>query len=259
MLLAIDIGNTNTVFGLYDGETLLADWRMETHHHRMPDEWAAVLITLMEHRGYGLKDVEAAVCSSVVPPVTTSVGSMVEEYLHTEMLRVEPGTKTGVRVCVDNPREVGADRIVNTLAAHRRYGGPAIVIDFGTATTFDIVSPSGEYLGGAISPGLGIAADALFSYTAQLRRIELVPPRHPIGKNTVHAMQSGIVLGYIALSEGMIARLKADMGEFGQPIKVIGTGGLASLIAAHTGCIDIVDPNLTLEGLRMIYDLNREG
>jgi type III pantothenate kinase len=259
MLLAIDIGNTNTVFGLYDGDRLLADWRMETHHHRTPDEWAASIITLMQHRGYSFKDVEAVVCGSVVPPVTGAIGRMVQDYLNTEMLRVEPGTKTGVKVCVDNPREVGADRIVNTLAAHRQYGGPAIVIDFGTATTFDIVSPVGEYMGGAIAPGLGIAADALFKYTAQLRRIELVPPRHPIGKNTVQAMQSGVVLGYIALAEGMIARLKEEMGDTGTAIKVIGTGGLAPLIAAHTDCIDIVDPNLTLDGLRMIYDLNREG
>lgn len=259
MLLAIDIGNTNTVFGLYSGEKLLADWRMETHHHRMADEWAAALITLMSHVGYKLDDIEAAICSSVVPPVTTSIRRMVEEYLHTEMMQVEPGTKTGVRVCVDNPREVGADRIVNTLAAHARYGGPAIVIDFGTATTFDVVSPAGEYLGGAIAPGLGIASDALFRYTAQLRRIELVPPKHAVGKNTVHAMQSGVVWGYVSLAEGMIARLKADMGDFGTPIKVIGTGGLATLIASHTDCIDIVDQNLMLDGLRMIYELNREG
>lgn len=259
MLLAIDIGNTNTVFGLYDGETLVADWRMETHHHRMADEWAAVLITLMSHRGHKLEDIEAVVCASVVPPVTTSVRHMVDEYLHTAMLQVEPGTKTGVKVCVDNPREVGADRIVNTLAAHTRYGGPAIVIDFGTATTFDVVSPTGEYLGGAIAPGLGIASDALFRYTAQLRRVELVPPKHPVGKNTVHAMQSGVVWGYISLAEGMIGRLKEDMGDLGMPIKVIGTGGLATLIASHTDCIDIVDQNLTLDGLRMIYELNREG
>ncbi len=258
MLLAIDIGNTNTVFGLFSGENLVADWRMETHHGRMPDEWAAALITLMAHRGYNIKEIEAAVCSSVVPPVTTAIRRMVESYLHTDMLQVEPGTKTGVRVCVDNPREVGADRIVNTLAAHARYGGPAIVVDFGTATTFDVVSHAGEYLGGAIAPGLGIATDALFRYTAQLRRIELVAPKHAVGKNTVHSMQSGVVWGYISLTEGMLTRLKADMGEQPAAIKVIGTGGLAPLIAANTDCIDVVDQNLTLDGLRMIYDLNRE-
>lgn len=260
MLLAIDAGNTNTVFGLYDGEKLVADFRMETHHLRMPDEWAATIIALLGHRGYSLNDIQAAICASVVPPVTTALREMAHDYLHTDLMLVEPGIKTGVKVCVDNPREVGADRIVNTLAAHVRYGGPLIVIDFGTATTFDVVSPQGEYLGGAISPGLSIASEALFRYTAQLRRIELVPPKHPVGKNTVHAMQSGVVWGYISLAEGMIQRLKEDMGDFGgTQIKVIGTGGLAGLIAVHTDCIDIVDANLTLDGLRMIYELNREG
>src|SRR5256714_1053250 len=174
MLLAIDAGNTNTVLGLYDGESLVADWRMSTVHEKMADEWAATLITLMGHRGYTLADIDAAILSSVVPPVTTALREMAAEYLHTELLLVEPGIKTGVKINVDNPREVGADRIVNTLAAHVRYGGPAIIIDFGTATTFDVVSPDGEYLGGAIFPRLTIASDALFRLTSQLRRIELV-------------------------------------------------------------------------------------
>jgi type III pantothenate kinase len=258
MLLAIDVGNTNTVVGLFSGETLLADWRMATDHNKMPDEWAAILITLMAHRDHTLRDIDAAICSSVVPPVTTSIREMAEEYLHTRLLLVEPGIKTGVKVLVDNPREVGADRIVNTLAAHVRYGGPAIVIDFGTATTFDVVSPDGEYLGGAISPGLRVSSDALFRLTAQLRRIELVAPRSSIGKNTVHSMQSGVVWGYVGLVEGLVNRIKVDMGETGKQAKVIATGGLARLIAAHTDCMDIVDNNLTLDGLRLIYELNRE-
>jgi type III pantothenate kinase len=257
MLLAIDVGNTNTVVGLYDGETLLADWRMATDHNKMPDEWAASLITLLAHRSHTLDEIDAAICSSVVPPVTTAMREMAEDYLHTPLLIVEPGIKTGVKVVVDNPREVGADRIVNTLAAHMRYGGPAIVIDFGTATTFDVVSPEGEYLGGAIAPGLRVASDALFRLTAQLRRIELVAPRSSIGKNTNNAMQSGVVWGYVGLVEGLVTRIKADMGEMGSNAKVIATGGLARLIAAHTDCMDIVDPNLTLDGLRMIYDLNK--
>jgi len=247
------------VLGLYSGDALVADWRMSTAHEKMADEWAATLITLAGHRGYQLADIDAAICSSVVPPVTTAMREMVEEYLHTRLLLVEPGTKTGVKVMVDNPREVGADRIVNTLAAHMLYGGPAIVIDFGTATTFDVVSPDGEYLGGAISPGLRVASDALFRQTAQLRRIELVAPRSAIGKNTVHAMQSGVVWGYVGLVEGMVERIKRDMAGLGGEIKVIGTGGLARLIAAHSECMDIVDPNLTLEGLRMIYEMNRES
>jgi type III pantothenate kinase len=258
MLLAIDVGNTNTVLGLYDGEALVADWRMSTVREKMADEWASALITLAGHRGYKLGDVDAAICSSVVPPATTALREMVEKYLGTRLMLVEPGIKTGVKVNVDNPREVGADRIVNTIAAHTRYGGPAIVIDFGTATTFDVVSPDGEYLGGAISPGLVVASDALFRYTAQLRRIELVAPRSSIGKNTVHSMQSGVVWGYVSLVEGMVARIKGDMGEMGAQAKVIGTGGLARLIAAHSECMEIVDDNLTLDGLRIIYDLNRE-
>jgi type III pantothenate kinase len=259
MLLAIDVGNTNTVLGLYDGEALVADWRMSTVREKMADEWASALITLAGHRGYKLGDVDAAICSSVVPPATTALREMVEKYLGTRLMLVEPGIKTGVKVNVDNPREVGADRIVNTLAAHTRYGGPAIVIDFGTATTFDVVSPDGEYLGGAISPGLVVASDALFRYTAQLRRIELVAPRSSIGKNTVHSMQSGVVWGYVSLVEGMVARIKRDMGEMGTQAKIIGTGGLARLIAAHSECMEIVDDNLTLDGLRIIYELNRDG
>jgi type III pantothenate kinase len=256
MLLAIDAGNTNTVIGLYEGETLVADWRMSTVRDKMADEWAATLITLMGHRGYTLDDIDAAILSSVVPPVTTALREMAQEYLHTQLMLVEPGIKTGVKINVDNPREVGADRIVNTLAAHIRYGGPAIVIDFGTATTFDVVSPDGEYLGGAISPGLVIASDALFRYTAQLRRIELIAPRSSIGKNTVHSMQSGVVWGYTSLVEGMVARIRHDMGDMGVSAKVIATGGLAQLIATNTECIDLVDPNLTLDGLKAIFELN---
>jgi type III pantothenate kinase len=259
VLLAIDIGNTNTVLGLYDGESLVADWRMATDHSKMADEWAATLIALMGHRGYKLEDIDAAICSSVVPPVTTALREMADDYLHTPLMLVEPGIKTGVKVNVDNPREVGADRIVNTLAAHACYGGPAIVIDFGTATTFDVVSPEGEYLGGAIAPGLVVASDALFRLTSQLRRIELVAPRSSIGKNTVHAMQSGVVWGYVSLVEGMVVRIKRDMGDTGKSAKVIGTGGLARLIAENTDCMDVVDANLTLDGLRIIYHLNHDA
>ncbi|MDQ6693513.1 MAG: type III pantothenate kinase [Chloroflexota bacterium] len=258
MLLAIDIGNTNTVLGLYRGEELVADWRMATEHHKMADEWAAGLITLAGHCGYKLSDIDSAICSSVVPPVTTAFRQMVEEYLQIKMMQVEPGIRTGVKICVDNPREVGADRIVNTLAAHMRYSGPAIVIDFGTATTFDVVSPQGEYLGGAIAPGLVISSDALFRYTAQLRRIEFVAPRSSVGKNTVQAMQSGVIWGYVSMVEGMVKRLKVDMGPTGQDAKIIATGGLGKLIATNTDCVHIVDTNLTLDGLRMIYDLNKD-
>jgi type III pantothenate kinase len=258
MLLAIDVGNTNTVFGLFRDETLVASWRMETDHERMADEWAAALITLVAHEGYKLADISAAICSSVVPPVTTALREMSERYLRTRLMLVEPGLKTGVKISVDNPREVGADRIVNTVAAHTRYGGPAIVIDFGSATTFDVISQAGEYLGGAISPGLGISLEALFRHTAQLRRVEIVAPRSSIGKNTVHAMQSGVVWGYIGLVEGLVTRIKRDMGLGEQSVKVIGTGGLARLLAEHTDCMDVVDVNLTLDGLRIIWEINRD-
>lgn len=258
MLLTIDAGNTNTVFGVYDGEKLVADWRMATVHTKMADEWAAELLVIAQYRGIDLSAITGAICSSVVPPMTTSLREMVETYLHTTLMLVEPGIKTGVRVNVDNPREVGSDRVVNSLAAHTKYGGPAIVIDFGTATSFDVVSDQGEYIGGALAPGLSIASDALFRFTAQLRRIELVPPKSSIGRNTVHAMQSGIVLGYASLVEGMVGRIKRDMGEMGTDAKVIGTGGLARVIATSTDCMNIIDPNLTLDGLRLIYELNKD-
>lgn len=261
MLLAIEVGNTNTVLGIYNGEQLVADWRIATVGERMADEWAALLITLATHRGYSLADIDAAICSSVVPPVNAALREMAQEYLSAKLMFVEPGIKTGVKVSVDNPREVGADRIINTLAAHTKYGGPAIVVDFGTSTNFDIVSADGEYLGGALSPGLGISSEALVRGTAQLRRIELIAPRSSIGKNTVHAMQSGVVWGYVGLVEGLVVRLKRDMAEAGisGPIRVIGTGGLARLIDEHSDCMDIVDPTLTLDGLRIIYELNREA
>jgi type III pantothenate kinase len=259
MLLAIDVGNTNTVFGLFKGADLTASWRMETDHERMADEWAATLMTLAAHGGYGLGEISGAICSSVVPPVTTALRELSERYLGTRLMLVEPGLKTGVKISVDNPREVGADRIVNTVAAHARYGGPAIVIDFGSATTFDVVSPAGEYLGGAICPGLTISLEALFRYTAQLRRVEIVAPRQAIGKNTVHAMQSGVVWGYIGLVEGLVTRIKGEMETGGKPVKVIGTGGLASLLAGHTECMDVVDVNLTLDGLRMIWEMNKDA
>ena len=258
MLLAIDVGNTNTVLGLFRGDALVASFRMETDHERMADEWAATLIILMGHEGLKLSDISAAICSSVVPPVTTAMREMSERYLHTQLMLVEPGLKTGVKISVDNPREVGADRIVNTIAAHTRYGGPAIVIDFGSATTFDVISPAGEYLGGAICPGLVMSLEALFRYTAQLRRVEIVAPRSSIGKNTVQAMQSGVVWGYIGLIEGLVTRIKRDMGLEDEPVKVIGTGGLARLLAEHTDCMNVVDVNLTLDGLRMIWEMNRD-
>lgn len=264
MLLTIDVGNTNVVVGLYDADKLAHSWRLATEHRRMADEWGSTLLTLLEHGGYRLADIDGAILSSVVPALTSSLREMGSRYLKCKLFVVEPGLKTGVRILTDNPREVGADRVVNTLAAHRCYGGPAIVIDFGTATTFDVVSPQGDYMGGAIAPGIGISTEALYQRTALLTRIELISPKYAIGKNTATCLQSGIVLGYISLVEGMVARIRAEMeamfatvADRHPQIKVVATGGLAPTIAANTTVIHHTDLDLTLTGLKMIYEMNR--
>lgn len=253
MLLAIDIGNTNITLGLYDGETLGARWRLSTVHERMPDEYGLQLLGLFDHAGLKPKDVTAIAMASVVPPLTGTWVQMCKSYLQRDPLIVDAGVKTGVRILIDEPRQVGADRIVDVAAAHKLYGGPACIVDFGTATTFDAVSGEGDYLGGAIAPGIGIAADALFQRAAKLPRVDLVRPPSAIGKNTVHAMQSGLLFGYVGLVEGMVARFHAELGP---TMKVIGTGGLAELLARETRVIQIIAPWLTLEGLRMIYEMN---
>ncbi|HMA36944.1 MAG TPA: type III pantothenate kinase [Chloroflexia bacterium] len=257
MLLAIDVGNTHTVLGLYEGATLQASWRAATERGRTADEWGALLYTYLATRGLGLATVQACILASVVPPVSMALREMSLRLLGKAALVIEPGLKTGVRLAIDNPREVGADRVVNTAAAFKRYGGPCIVVDFGTATTFDAVGADGAYLGGAIAPGLNTAAEALYRSAARLHAVELIAPRSVIGKNTVSSMQAGIVLGYVALVEGLIARLKAELqpGSAG-PIPVIATGGLSSLIASETSTITHTAPDLTLDGLRIIYELN---
>jgi type III pantothenate kinase len=251
--LAIDVGNTNIVLGTFDGETLLASWRLSTDAARMPDEYAALLETLLGFGGRSLRQVRAVVVSSVVPALTTTFEQLARVYCQTDPLVVGPDIRTGIPVRYDNPREVGADRIANAVAAIQLYGCPAIVIDFGTATTFDAISGAGEYLGGAIAPGLTIAADALFQHAARLFRVELKRPANAIGRNTGTSVQSGVIFGYVGLIEGLIARFHAEMG----PAKVIATGGLAEVIASQTPAVEIIDPLLTLQGLRLIYDLNR--
>jgi type III pantothenate kinase len=253
VLLAIDIGNSNIVFGVYRGKELIAHWRVATEPLRTTDEFAMLLSSLFAHQGLGLQEVQGAIIASVVPPLTPVFQELCQRYLARVPLVVGTGIKTGVRIRTDNPREVGADRVVNALAAHRLYGGPVIVIDFGTATTFDAVSKEGDYLGGAIAPGIDIAAEALYRRTAKLPRIELVPPPRAIGTNTVHAMQSGLVLGYVGLVEGLVGRLRLELGE---GTRVVATGGLATAIAKETRLIEAVNPQLTLEGLRMIWELN---
>jgi type III pantothenate kinase len=254
MLLTIDIGNTNVTLGVYDGERLAAHWRIATVHERMPDEYGLVLLGLFDHGRIPVGQVDGVAMASVVPTLTHTFRDVSQDYLGREALVVDAGVKTGVRVRVDNPREVGADRVVNCAAVHHKYGGPACVVDFGTATTFDAVSREGDYLGGAIAPGIGIASEALFARGARLYRVEIAAPARAIGNNTMLAMQSGIFFGYVGLVEGLVTRFR---GELGDDMKVIATGGLAEAVAVETQLIQHVDPWLTLEGLRLIWGMNR--
>lgn len=254
MLLAIDIGNTNLTLGLYDGETLKAHWRLATQHERMPDEFGLQFFGLLNHAGRHPTDLSGVCMASVVPPLTGRVVEACRNYLLQEPLVIDTGVKTGVRIRYEDPRAVGADRIVDAAAVQHLYGGPACVVDFGTATTFDAISAEGDYLGGAIAPGIGIAADALFVRTAKLPRVDLQRPPTAIGRNTVHAMQSGLLFGYVSLVEGMVARFRKELGP---QMKVIATGGLTDLIVRETDVIQFNAPWLTLEGLRLIWEMNR--
>ena len=256
MLLTINVNNTNTMFGLYAGDEWTANWRIKTDLAKQTDEYAMLLRSLFDHNGLNWSDVSGVALASVVPPLTGSFVDMCQHYLQLKPLLVTHEINTGVRILIDYPAEAGADRILNALAAREHYGCPCIVVDFGTGTTFDAVSGDGDYLGGAIAPGLGIAAEALFSRTAKLPRIELVAPPAAIGRNTIHAMQSGLIFGYIGLIEGLVKKLRRELG--GQA-KVIATGGMAHIMAKETDIIEQVDQMLTLEGLRLIYDLNRKG
>jgi type III pantothenate kinase len=253
MLLTIDIGNTNLTLGLYDGETLGPRWRLATDHERMPDEYGLQFVGLLEHAGRSPGELTGICLASVVPPLTGKVVQACRQYLGQSPLVVDAGVRTGVRIRYEDPRAVGADRIADAAAVQRLYGGPACVVDFGTATTFDAISAEGDYLGGAIAPGIGIAAEALFLRTAKLPRVDLQRPPAAIGRNTVHAMQSGLVFGYVALVEGMVARFRAELGP---DTRIIATGGLAELISAETEVIQIIAPWLTLDGLRFIWALN---
>jgi type III pantothenate kinase len=255
MLLAIDVGNTNIVFGVFRGEKLEASWRAETDVHRMSDEYAMLLKNLLDTYNLRFADLTGCIIASVVPPLIGTMQELAQRYLDRTALVVGAGINSGVRIRTDNPAEVGADRIVNALAAHRYYGGPCVVIDFGTATTFDAVSAEGDYLGGAIAPGIGTSAEALFLRAAKLPRIELAAPPRVIGTNTSHSMQSGVMFGYVGLVEGLVARFRKEMGP---AMKVIATGGLAPVIARMTSIFDQVDSDLTMQGLRMIFELNQK-
>jgi type III pantothenate kinase len=254
MLLAIDIGNTDTTLGVFEDVKLRATWHMSTNIHRMADEYAALLLNLLRHQNLDTPDITAVSMCSVVPPLITTYEDLFQRYFHLSPLVVGAGVKTGVSIRIDNPREVGADRIVNTAAAHHLYGGPIIVTDLGTATTFDIVSREGCYQGGVIAPGINTAAETLFTQAAMLPRVELTHPKHTIGTSTATAMQSGIIFGYVALIEGMIARIQQELGE---KARVVATGGWSTLMAKETAVFDEVNPNLTLIGLRLIYLMNQ--
>ncbi len=254
MFLAIDIGNTNLTLGLYRGETLTAAWRLATVHERMPDEYGLQLLGLVRHAGVAPGDILGGALASVVPPLTGTILTACKKYLGLKPLVVDAGVKTGVRIRYEDPRAVGADRVVDAAAVQQLYGGPACIIDFGTGTTFDAISADGDYLGGAIAPGIGIAAEALFQRTAKLPRVDLARPPAAIGRNTVHALQSGLVFGYVGLVEGMVERFRAELGP---AMKVVGTGGLAELIAPETDVIQIQAPWLTLDGLRIIWNMNQ--
>jgi len=254
MLLAIDIGNTSITLGLYKSEKLGPRWRLASDSERTSDEYGILLVQLLERAGIRSGGIREIAIASVVPPLTGTFEHVCQDYLNTVPLIVDAGTRTGIPLRYEDPKQVGADRVVNAVAVRRLFKGPACIVDFGTATIFDAISAEGEYLGGAIAPGIGIASDALFRRTAKLPRVEIMRPPTAIGRNTVHSLQSGLLYGYVGLVDGMVARFRAELGP---EMKTIGTGALVELIAKETRSIDIVEPWLALQGLKIIYDLNR--
>lgn len=260
MLLTIDVGNTNLTIGLYDGDTLIHHWRLATDHARMPDEYGLQFLGLLQNIGRSTADLSGISLASVVPPLTGRVIQACNEYLgegggSPPLLVVDTGIKTGIRIRYEDPKSVGADRICDAVAVMHLYGGPACVIDFGTATTFNALTKEGDYLGGAITAGINLAAEALFTRAAKLPRIDLQRPPSVIGRNTVHAMQSGLLFGYVSMVEGMVTRFRSELGP---KMKVVATGGLAELVAKETSVVDVIAPWLTLDGLRILWHLNQD-
>jgi type III pantothenate kinase len=254
LILVIDIGNTNIVFGMYRGESLLHHFRISTNRQATPDEYGVTIHQLFHMSGVSAEELEGIIISSVVPSIMHTLEEMCQKYLHHTPIIVGPGIRTGLNLRYENPREVGADRIANAVAAIAIYGSPVIVVDFGTATTFDCIDAGSNYLGGAIVPGIGISTEALYQRASKLPNIELEKPRRVIGRNTIHAMQSGIIYGYAGQVDGIVKRIRSELGE---EARVIATGGLAALIADETETVSEVNPLLTLEGLRLIYERNR--
>lgn len=254
MLLVFDIGNSNIVLGTYEGKKLLRHWRISTDRQKTGDEYGMLMNNLFHYQGIRMTDIDAIIISSVVPPLMVPMIKMCERYFHIHPLVVGPGIKTGIRLKYENPREIGADRIVNVVGAYEQYGGPLIVIDIGTATTFDVVADNGDFLGGVIAPGLGSSADALFQRAAKLPRIELVTPKNVISRNTIAGMQAGIIFGYVGQIDEIVNRIKVEMKE--EKVTVVATGGYARMISRESKTIDKIDHFLTLTGLRVLYERN---
>lgn len=254
MLLAIDVGNTNSAIGVYQGDTLVGNWRVSTTKERTSDETGMLLISILQHAGISPAQVKDVIMCSVVPPAMHSIINAIKKYFRINPILVEPGIKTGINIKYENPREVGTDKIVNAVGALKLYGGPVIIVDFGTATTFCAVNRKGDYLGGIISPGIKISAEALFNKASMLPRIEINKPKHIIGRTTVNSMQSGIFYGFVGQTDYIVRLMKKEMS--GDNIKVVATGGMANLIASESAMIDEVNTLLTLEGLKVVYQMN---
>lgn len=253
VIFVLDVGNTNTVFGVYENDQLKYHWRVETSRHKTEDEFGMLIKSLFEHEGIAFEDINGIIISSVVPPIMFTMEKMCKKYFKVEPIIVGPGIKTGLNIKYENPREVGADRIVNAVAGVHEYGSPLIIVDFGTATTFCYINERGEYTGGAIAPGISISTEALFTKAAKLPRIEITHVNKVFGKNTIQSMQAGILFGFVGQVEGIVNRM---LEESNNDPTVIATGGLANLIASETSAIDVVDHDLTLKGLQLIYKRN---
>lgn len=257
MLLVIDVGNTNIVFGVYEGDQLLYDWRIATERDRTSDEYGLLFDQTFKIHKIDVNDLENVIISSVVPPLMHTLPAMSKKYLGIDPIVVGPGVKTGMNIKYDNPKEVGADRIVNAVGAYEKYGGPLIIVDFGTAITFCAVSEEGEYLGGAITPGIKISSEALFLRTAKLPKVEIAKPEKIIAKNTINSIQAGVVYGYIGMVDHIIDKMIEELGEKPENVKVVSTGGFSSLISSESKHINVIDKFLTLDGLRIIYERNK--
>lgn len=257
MLLVIDVGNTNIVFGIYQGKKLLNNWRISSEKNRTSDEYGLLFEQIFRYHVLEADDIDSIIISSVVPPLMHTLSAMCVKYFDINPILVGPGVKTGMDIKYDNPKEVGADRIVNGIGGYERHGGPLIIVDFGTAITFDAISKEGDYLGGVITPGIGISSEALFLRTSKLPKVEIVKPDKVIGKNTVNSIQSGLVYGYVGLIDYIIENMMNEMSTNGETVKAIATGGFASLYGKESKYISSVDKMLTLEGLRIIFERNR--